>query len=83
MSNVYKILNKDDNRESSGGIGQYWCDKEGKIWRNLRAIKLHLSQFRVGSRTYDKDDYVVEYELVEKRRIPMGEFYPRIFKEEE
>lgn len=77
MTTVFQILNPATGEKSSGGMWPY-AVKGGKFWRTLAHVKAHITQLRndiaAGEKPWYKDAVVVEYELVEKRRIPVREF---------
>jgi hypothetical protein len=75
---VWKIQRK-DGTFSSGSTEVSWR-KKGKIWSQISFVKAHLNQF-TGQYSachlpYSRDDVVIEYDLVEVRRMPVTDLIP-------
>jgi hypothetical protein len=77
---VYRIQRPDGSYRGAGAGGQ--AQVMGKVWTSSAAVKNHL---RVGAHWSDSvkevvrkalaaGSEVVEYELVERRRVPVEEF---------
>lgn len=79
---IYKIRRKKDGKFSGGGFSPSWRKNGGKFWQliHLKQHLLHIKEYlqKRGHKAYDRDCEVVEYELVEKRRIPVEEFIKTI-----
>jgi len=78
----YKILNTKTGLYSKGGLSAITDDswawsKDGKVWRNKRALMLHLAQFKDGSGGPGIPEHwlVVSFKTVEAGpRVPARQF---------
>jgi len=80
--NVYKIERSDRSFSKGNSYGR--SSKLGKIWTSIGALRNHFHNFSnsiyggkleaLKVKYPDLKAEVVEYELVEKRRIPVKEF---------
>ncbi len=73
---VYKIQNIVTGLFKEAGCRTYTFSKPGKLWANKKNLALHIFNYR--NEEVPKDCVVVEYELVEKRRIPLEEWHSKI-----
>jgi hypothetical protein len=68
---VFRIQNMVTGLFKKAGARTDTFNREGKLWANKRNFALHVSNYEGN---LPKDCVVVEYELVEKRRIPLEDW---------
>lgn len=79
---LFRILMPDGKYASGGDHYPMHTSKEGKVWRLASHLKNHFNQFfsgRYSDRLKDIQDVydgavVIEYEMVETRRVPVKEW---------
>ena len=78
---LFRILMPNGQFAMGGDNFPMHSNKEGKVWRMASHLKLHLNQFfsihgrnRMSVEEVYKNATVVEYEMVEVRRVPVKDW---------
>lgn len=72
MADAYKIRRRSDGLFSTGGRACYFTP-QGKIWKKLGHVKLHLRQVNTQRRDPYADCDIVHFSLVEVATQPVNE----------
>lgn len=77
---IYKIRNKLTGQFSTGSSWPSWSNRGGKTWTLLSYVRQHLMMYlsyhkysSVRSDEYAKMLEIVEYDVVERRVVPLEE----------
>lgn len=71
---IYKIRNKKNGLFSTGSINYSW-NKHGKIWTEIRFLRLHLNLIKSYKKEYLDDIEIVIYEVNEYKNVNINKIF--------